>query len=109
MSGNYRRMSGEYAQWLHHLHDLARDRRLTALARLFMGELQGEQARMTLVHVKPPDVAVAESTQHAHPANAEDHFLTKTVARIAAVEMVGQATILGGVLRQVGVEEQDRN
>src|SRR6266508_349103 len=104
MSGDDGRMGGEYAQWLDHLHDLARDRRLTTLARLFVGEFQGEQARMTLVHMEPPDVAVAQRTQHAHPADAEDHFLTKTVARIAAVEMVGQATILGGVLRQVRVE-----
>src|SRR5213078_1155744 len=109
MSGGYGGMRGEYAQRLDRLHDLARDRLLAALARFFVRELQREQGRVALVHVKAPDVAVTERTQHAHAADAEDHFLTKTVTRIAAVEVVGQTTILGGVLRQVRVEEQDRD
>ncbi len=64
---------------------------------------------MAFVHVKSAQLAVAQGTQHAHAADAEDHLLAQAVACIAAIEVVGQAPIFRRIRRHVGVEEQDRN
>ena len=109
VSGGHRRMRREHAQRLDGLHGLAADRFLAALARFLERELDGEQRGVAFVHVKASQIAVAERAQHADAADAEDHFLAQAVARVAAVEMVGQAAIFRRIRRQVGIEQQDRD
>ncbi len=74
-----------------------------------VGEFHRQQAGVPFVHVKAADVLVAQRAQHAHPADAEDHLLAQSVARIAAVEVVGQSAIAVGVLLQIRVEQVDRH
>ena len=64
---------------------------------------------MPLVHVEPLDGLAAQRPEHPHAADAQDHLLAEPVVRVAAVEEVGQRPIPVGVLRQVGVQEIDRD
>ena len=61
---------------------------------------------MSLVQVIGIDLE-AERPQQADAADAEHDLLLQPVGVVAAVQPVGQATILGVVLVEVGVEQQD--
>ena len=58
---------------------------------------------------KRRDLVQAERAQHAHAADAEHDLLAQAVVLVAAVEVVGERRSGLGVLRQVGVEQQDRH
>jgi len=57
--------------------------------------------------VVPADVAEAERAQHAHAAEPQDRLLAAPVAGVAAVEVAGEPSVLGGVRGEVGVEQED--
>jgi hypothetical protein len=61
---------------------------------------------MSLVHVKFFDVKV-ERLEHAYASHAEDDLLFDPVRAVSAVEIIGQAPVLGRVLRKVGIQEED--
>jgi len=63
---------------------------------------------MAFVHVINV-YAVTQGVEHAHAAHAQDDFLLQTVVGVASVEVIGQTAIPGRVLRQVGVQQIDRN
>ena len=59
--------------------------------------------------MKAVDSLVAERAQHPDAADPQQDFLTQTIALVAAVQDVRESAIVRLVLRQVGVEEVDRN
>lgn len=64
---------------------------------------------MPFVEVELADRRVAETRQHPHAAYTEDDFLGEAVPIVATVEFVRQAPVALGVLRHVGIEEQERH
>src|SRR5687768_11017187 len=70
--------------------------------------LDEHECRMPLVRV-PGGRLDANSAQHPHPADAEDPFLTQSEIRPARVQLARELAILGIILREVRVEEVDRD
>src|SRR3546814_15907770 len=71
-------------------------------------QVERQQRGMPLVHVKGIDLE-AEGAEQPDAADAEHDFLLQPIGKIAAVEMVGDAPVVGMVFRQVGVEQNDRH
>ena len=66
--------------------------------------LEAEEPGVALVGVE--DLRVdAERVERPHPTDAEQDLLAEPMLDVAAVETVGDATLLGGVLLDVGVEQ----
>ncbi len=107
--GRHRGVRREYAQRAHRLGQLGRDAGQAAPAHLLVAQLDDQQRGMALVHVEAPQRVVAERTQHAHAGDAQHDLLAQAVGLVAAVEVVGDATVLVGVARHVGVEQQHRH
>ncbi len=77
-----------------------------AAAKLGLKQREGEQRGVAFVHVINV-YAMAQGIDHADAAHAEDDLLLEAVVGVAAVEVVGEAAIPGGVLGQVGVQKID--
>src|SRR5690349_14689790 len=73
--GRHRSMGGENTFFANRLNIDPIRRRSAGALRLFVQQLQREQARMTLVHVIALDVAMSQCAEHPHPAHAENYFL----------------------------------
>ena len=75
--------------------------------------LQAQEAGVALVHVEDVRGRVAldrgEGADGAHPADAGQHLLLDPVVLVAAVEPVGDVAQVVLVLRDVGVEQQQRD
>jgi hypothetical protein len=69
-----------------------------------------EQRGVPLVEVVRADVLglVVERAQQRHAADAEHRLLPQPVGVVAAVQVVGERPVLRTVLREVGVEQVDR-
>jgi hypothetical protein len=70
-------------------------------------QLEGQQRGMAFVQVIGLNIE-SQRAQDAHAADPEDDLLLQPIGIVPAVEHVGQAAVLGAVLREVGVEQQDR-
>ena len=55
------------------------------------------------------DLVVPELLQELQTPEAEDNFLRQAILLVAAVEAVGELAIPIGIVRQVGVEQVDRD
>ena len=64
---------------------------------------------MSLVEVIRRDSVVAERPHEDRAADSQDHLLCEPVARVAAVEVVGQTPVALVVLRKVGIEQVNRH
>ena len=88
------------------------------LARLGEGEplfgdeladvLQQHERRVALVDV-PDGRTVAEAFQGAQPADAQNDLLQDARLVVSSVEARGDLAVLGAVLRNVRVQEKQRN
>ena len=72
-------------------------------------ELERQQAGVALVHVIARQVAVPEFLEQPHSPYAEYSFLGEPVPFVAAVELVGKATVVIAVVLEVGVQEENRD
>jgi hypothetical protein len=79
-------------------------RRETVLVEQF----ETEEGRVALVHVVCVQLK-AECAQQADAAETEHKLLLHSVRLVAAIEIMRQRTILGAVLVEIGVQQQDRN
>ncbi len=70
-------------------------------------QFQRQQAGVSFIHVKAGQGCVAECPQHPQPTHAQDAFLAQAVIRIAAVQVVRQLAVPGGVFSDVSVQEID--
>jgi hypothetical protein len=70
-------------------------------------QAQREERSVTFVHMERDESGVTERLQHGHAADPEHGLLSEPVLGVATVELIGDRTVACGVLRQVGVEEQD--
>ena len=109
MAGDHRRMRREHAFFAHGLNVIAVRHLPPGALSLFIQQLQRKQTRMAFVHMVAGDLLMTEGAQHAHAADAENHFLAEPVMAIAAVEIVRQRPIPLGILRQIAVEKIDRH
>jgi len=48
---------------------------------------------MSFVHMKNPNIGVAERPQHGHAANPRNRFLAQPIALIAAKEKIRKSSI----------------
>ena len=64
---------------------------------------------MAFIHVEPREIAVAQRSQHAHAADAENHFLAKAIVGITSIERAGEVAVNLRVRGQVGVQEVHRH
>src|ERR1700733_3348926 len=67
----------------------------------------GEQGSVAFVYVVVGEILVAERSQHFDAADAQGHFLAKTVARVSAVEILRYRLVELAVLWERRVEEID--
>ena len=72
-------------------------------------ELQGQQRGMPFVHVEALDVGVTQGAQHPDPAYSQHDLLANPVVLVAAVEMIGDGTILRGILFKIRIQKIDRH
>jgi hypothetical protein len=85
--------------------DPASDVERHVAASLDLGDqLEGGEGRVALVQVQDAR-AVSAPPQGSHPTDAEHQLLLDPCLQCAAVEPRGDAAVVGGVLRHVGVEE----
>jgi hypothetical protein len=68
--------------------------------RLLGQQLDGQQARMPLVHVKTLEPVVSQRSQHTNAADAKDGFLAQSIVIVAAVQEVRQAAVESTVCRK---------
>src|SRR5471030_465342 len=74
-----RRMGREDALLLHRFNVGGVDRFPALVPRVFIQQLECQQARVPLVHVKALDFLVAQGPQHLHPANSKNDLLAEAV------------------------------
>ena len=67
---------------------------------------EGGEGGMTFVHVNDGG-GLSDGIQRDDPTDAEENFLLDAVLAIAAVEVMGEAAVGGGVGGYVGVEEEE--
>ena len=89
MTGGNGGMGGEHTVLTDDLHVVMGEGGPTRAAGLLIQQFQGEQAGMSLIHMKAGDMRIAERPQHPHPTYAQQHLLAQSVARITAVERIG--------------------
>jgi hypothetical protein len=102
-------MGREIALFAHARNIVGRFARPQILGRVSVAaqQLHPQQGRMPLVQMVLPDPK-AQRLQQAHATDAEHDFLFEAIDLVAAVEEMGDHAILGSVLVQIGIEQQDR-
>ena len=103
------RMGGKDALLSHCLYVGLDDGFPAILLSLLIQQLDRQETGVPFVHMKPPDLVVAQGAEHLHPADTENHFLAKPVVLIAPVKIVGQSSVPFGIFRQVGIQKIDRH
>ncbi len=77
-------------------------------ARIAAQEVEGEKGRMAFVQVIGAD-GEAEGLQAAQAGDAENCLLLQPIHLVAAIEVIGKASVGLGVLVEIGIEEQHRH
>jgi len=104
----HRRMGGEGAQLPHTrqvVGALAGPQAFAGIGKALQ-QGQGEEGRVTLVHVIAHELE-AQGLQHGDTPHAQHHLLLHPVGLIAAVQVMGDVAVARVVHRQVGVQQQD--
>ena len=109
VSRRHRRVGGKDALGPDRFNLLMADGGLAGFIRLLVQEFDGQEGRMPFVHVEAPQVPVAQGSEDANAADAQDDFLAQAVPVVAAIEVVGELLVPGTVFREIGVQEVYRH
>ena len=108
VSGWHGSMGGEDAMLTHRIQiAVLRAGKRSAGQRLFQ-KSERQQSGVPLIHVVNADV-VPERIEHPQAAHAKHNLLLQAVVGIAAVQAIGQGTVVRIVALQIGVEHVDGN
>ena len=101
----HRSVRGENIRWPDRLHGLGEGEGL--LYHDLADALEGQESRMPLVHVRDHDVH-AEGAEGSDAAHSQEDFLAHAGLGVAAVQSGGDRPVLGRVLLDIGIEEEER-
>ena len=108
MSGRYGRVGCEYTTAAHRLGVTLGNHSIQVAAQLPLHQTDRQQRRVTLVHVVDVYFTV-EGVENAHTADPQHGLLTQPVICVSTIEVVRKNSIPGVVLRQVRVQQVDRD
>ena len=101
-------MGGEHTTATHCLRILLLNDPAHVAAQLQFHQADGQQRRMTFIHVVDVDVVI-QGFENAHTTDSQNGFLAQAVIRIATIEMIGKLSIACVILRQVRVQQVNRD
>jgi hypothetical protein len=93
MSCRDRRVGGEDTLLANGLYIVVANRLSSCFLYFLVQEFDGEEARMTFVHMETAQPVVAERSKHPYSADAQYHLLTQSIVFIAAIQHMGEGSI----------------
>ena len=90
-----------------HAVDFIEGAQVRAAVAAFQQQVQGEQGRMPLVHVKNLQLVVAQGAKHADSADPQDCFLGQAIGSVSPVQMIGERTVFRRIVFQIRIQQQN--